>query len=286
MERRAILLLCVLGLSLPCFAQSDTGGQYIGVIKGDNVHVRCGPAITGAAYPCTKLSAPAQVTVAGKVGDWLKILPPPGAFSVIAKEYLTVDPDGAAGTVTQDKVRVYAAGDLRTSDFWTAQGSLKKGVRVRVTGEVGNFYKIASPRGAYYYVHSDFVSPLSGGASATPAGAGATPAETPPVTATTTHPARTATTAPARRAVPDTSDAMAKAVADFQAIEKDLLAEYKKPAAQRDYDTLLGKYKALGAKTPDLKKYTDARVAFLEEAVARRKSVEAVSGLVKSAEEE
>jgi uncharacterized protein YgiM (DUF1202 family) len=68
--------------------------SVIGEIAGTSVNVRSGPA--ESYYPTMQLSKGDKVTVVGHKFDWLKILPPEGSFSYIAKIY--VDRDGAAPT--------------------------------------------------------------------------------------------------------------------------------------------------------------------------------------------
>jgi uncharacterized protein YgiM (DUF1202 family) len=60
--------------------------QFTGEVNSNTVYVRSGPAEN--YYPTAKLDKGAQVTVVGIKGDWLKIVPPAGSFSVVAKAYV------------------------------------------------------------------------------------------------------------------------------------------------------------------------------------------------------
>ena len=64
----------------------------MGTVRGVNVNVRSGGSTSH--YACTRLSSPAKVKVVGELGGWVKILPPPGAFSVISRKYVRPDDAG------------------------------------------------------------------------------------------------------------------------------------------------------------------------------------------------
>src|SRR5438067_5123467 len=78
-------------------------------INSDNVYVRSGGSDN--YYPTMKLNKNAQVTVVGAKFDWLKIVPPQGSFSYIAKAFVDKQPDGT-GTVNRDDVNVRAGSEL------------------------------------------------------------------------------------------------------------------------------------------------------------------------------
>src|SRR4030095_11351154 len=60
--------------------------QFLGQITSNAVQIRSGP---GENYYATmKLDEGKQVTVVGIKYDWLKIVPPPGSFSVVAKAFI------------------------------------------------------------------------------------------------------------------------------------------------------------------------------------------------------
>ena len=131
---------------------------YVGEITGTNLNIRSGPGTN--FYSCGKISLPARVVVVGEKFSWSQMLPPPGSFSWIFKQYVQTDankPD--IGIVTADSVRVYAGADDRdamVSD--SVQTTLDKGQKVRLIGQpVGDYYKIAPPEGATLWTSSQYI---------------------------------------------------------------------------------------------------------------------------------
>lgn len=131
---------------------------YIGEITGSEINVRSGPGMN--FYSCGKISSPLRVIVAEQKFTWVRILPPPGSFSWIFKQYVQTDankPD--VGIVTGDNVRVYAGTeDLEPMRSDSIQITLTKGQKVRIIGKaVGDYYKIAPPEGASLWTSSQYV---------------------------------------------------------------------------------------------------------------------------------
>ncbi|MBM4102521.1 MAG: SH3 domain-containing protein [Planctomycetes bacterium] len=132
---------------------------YIAEIVGTEVYVRSGPGT--AYYHCGKLSAPQRVTVIGFTqNNWFQILPPPGSFSWISKNYVKLDPaNPKKGVVTGDAVRVWAGSDfvepMRSSSMQT---KLNKDAVVEIIGDPageGDYYKISPPADSYLWVSGD-----------------------------------------------------------------------------------------------------------------------------------
>jgi uncharacterized protein YgiM (DUF1202 family) len=131
---------------------------YIGEVTGSELNVRSGPGMN--FYSCGKISSPLRVIVAEQKFTWVRILPPPGSFSWIFKQYVQTDankPD--VGIVTGDNVRVYAgAEDLEPMRSDSIQITLTKGQKVRIIGQaVGDYYKIAPPEGASLWTSSQYI---------------------------------------------------------------------------------------------------------------------------------
>jgi len=127
------------------------------VLTGADVYIRS--RALPEAYTCGKISRSATVTVAGRDGDWLKIVPPEGVFSVIAKSYVRRDADNW-GTVTGDNVRVRAGSSPLLADtdaHYAEQGHLNTGHTVAIIGEGSDFYKIVPPGGAYVWISARYV---------------------------------------------------------------------------------------------------------------------------------
>jgi len=134
---------------------------YVAEITDDNVNIRSGPGTN--YYRCGKLNAGDRVEVVASKHSWSHIVPPAGSFSWISKQYVSVDPDNpSVGTVTGDAVRVYAGSDLlKPIHSTTVQLQFNKGDKVRLMGEeMGDYYKIAPPTGAYLWVLTQYTKPL------------------------------------------------------------------------------------------------------------------------------
>ncbi|HBG27162.1 MAG: hypothetical protein A2Y10_17085 [Planctomycetes bacterium GWF2_41_51] len=131
---------------------------YVGEITGTNLNLRSGPGMN--FYSCGKISMPTRVVVVGEKFSWSQILPPPGSFSWIFKQYVQVDNNKPeVGIVNAENVRVYAGADDRdamVSD--SVQITLDKGQKVRIVGQaVGDYYKIAPPEGATLWTSSQYL---------------------------------------------------------------------------------------------------------------------------------
>ena len=270
--RRLIMVVsalsCVGVLVGPLWGQTDPPGSqgeamYVAQVSGTDVYVRAGGST--AAYPCAKISHPETVTVVGEVNQWLKILPPPGVFSVIAKDYVSPDETGESGVVTGDNVRVRAGGVLRNSGFWIPQMQLNKGYKVQILGTVEKYYKIVPPEGAYFWISKLYVNrpgemtdrpkvvPIA------PETVKPTPEPTPPTPAKTTEP------------IQEADKKLQEAMKEFRSIEAELATEYKRPPARRDLKRFIEKYRAIEVGGDSvLQPYIDYRVWTLEAALKRR----------------
>ena len=281
MNAKAVVWLCAATVVLAAGTQLAQAAPYEGVLAGNDVYVRSGPGGQGA-YPCAKLSSPAKVIVVDKLDNWLKIKPPAGCFSVVSKQYVSVDPVTKVGTITGNNVWVRAAGVLRDTNFFTLQLRLNKSDRVKVFGQAGDYYKIASPDGAYFWISAKYIRPA--GAVSVTVGPTTRPVSvTPPTT-------RPVVIIPAPPVAPTTAPAAARrrtnlALTAFQAAEKLLAAECTKPMGERDFTKVLGLYQAIDVTGDNayVKPYVDARVAFIQAAIERRKDLADVKKLVADA---
>ncbi len=200
---------------------------YEGVVTGTNVYVRSGPSL--ADYPVAKISAPTRVTVTDRLSEeWLTIRPVAGCYAVIHAQYVQLDAGGKIGTILGDNVNLRAAGELRKKDFTVPVGRLNRGERVRIIGRVVaadgtvQWYVLKPPAGVRFYIAAQFVRPADG-QTAPPATAPAS--GTPPPTA------------PVREEL--------DALKQIRALEKQLVAETEQPVAQRNFDPLLKRAKAI-----------------------------------------
>jgi uncharacterized protein YgiM (DUF1202 family) len=132
--------------------------RFTGEVNTHAVHVRSGPAEN--YYPTAKLDKGARLTVVGIKGEWLKIVPPTGSFSVVAKAFVKLK-EGAqnVGVVDVETLNVRAGSSVSPLKV-TVQCKLKRGAEVEILGEQDEYYKITPPEDAYLYVRQDLVSPV------------------------------------------------------------------------------------------------------------------------------
>lgn len=129
-----------------------------GVINGSAVYVHSGAGQN--YYAVTKLDKGAKVTVVGIKFDWLKILPPEGAFSYVAKAFVERVGDGSVGRVSRPDLNVRAGSTLNDMKA-IVQTKLDQGAEVQIIGEKDEYFMIKPPAGAYCYVNKQFVDYLN-----------------------------------------------------------------------------------------------------------------------------
>lgn len=131
---------------------------YVGEIIGSEINIRSGPGMN--YYSCGKISAPMRVVVVGQKYSWSKILPPPGSFSWIFKQYVQTGPNTAGtGTVNADNVSVYAGSDeMEPMRSDSVQIVLARGQKIRIIGQViGDYYKIIPPEGSTLWTTGQYI---------------------------------------------------------------------------------------------------------------------------------
>ncbi|MFW6154610.1 MAG: hypothetical protein ACOC95_05280 [Planctomycetota bacterium] len=258
-------------------ATAQSADSYTGRITRDNVYIRSGGSQN--YYPVMKLSAPAPVEVVGRAGDWLKIAPPAGAFSLVAKRY--VDAEGQIGTVTGDRVTVRTGSLEQPSMMTTVQGYLSSGGTVRIVGQTEEYYKIAPPAGTVLYVYAAYVERVDEDEpdAAAPATAEAVATTQPAAPAT-----QPAATRPAEPVEPTAEQKRRARIEAFKILEEALIAEWDKPLEERDLEGFLERYRALDvpADSP-LARQVDYRLRFLEQAIQRRRGAREVEAMGESA---
>jgi len=260
------LLVTLASAQTPATAPATAPAGYTGRVTGENVYVRSGPRLN--FYPVLKLSAPAEVRVLGTDGEWLKIAPPAGAFSLISKEYVRAE--GDVGTVTGDRVRVRAGSMEQPAMFTQVQGYLNANDTVTIIGATEEYYKIAPPEGAALYVNAKYVKRVM---TTTSTALAATRPATQPATRPATQPA-----------APTPEQIMAKVVEAFKVAEAALMAEYAKPAAQRDLPGLVKMYEAIEAPADSpLMARAKYRVRYLQLAIRKLKGKAQVQALATEA---
>ncbi len=299
MIRGAVVLtwtLTIVIAALGVVAMGDEGAAqqypYIGVVTGTNVYVRSGPGVADGRndyYQCAKLSRPAKVTVVGRINNWLKILAPQGCYSVIFAKYVDPDETSKSGVVTGDNVRIRAGGTEHEINFWQPHGKLNKGDTVkiieRVTDRWGDWYKIASPHSAYFWIYAKYVAPLS-----KPPQDATTPPPPEPSTAPKAPPV-IPSAAPKKAPPPEVEPAppvvqdAAALLTKIKQIEKQLMAEYDKPLPQRNFKDLLSEYRRIKVADDSFAKpWLESRIEFLQNAIRKRQELASARSIIEQTE--
>ena len=256
--RNTILTLMV---ALAASAGAQTVGSAVdplefpveGVLTGAGVYIRS--QALPEAYTCGKISRPVTVTVAGRDGDWLKIVPPEGVFSVIDKSYVRRDAE-SWGTVTGEKVRIRAGSSPLLADanaHHVVQGYLNTGHTVEIIGEGGDFYKIVPPGGAYVWISARYVR-LPGQEAVEPPPSGDAVVDM--------------AEGDALDAGEPADAAMAEAGRQFLAADDMLIAESQKPKLEQNLRGVLAAYHAIDVPAGSVMRgAVDRRIAYVESAI-------------------
>jgi len=168
-------------------APQDAAGSYVADVTGNDVHIRSGNGTD--FYHCGKLYKGDRVQVVKTQQGWSCIAPPPGCFSWIAMQYVSINMENPTmGIVTGNNVGVYAGSDyVEPMHSTSKQVVLNRGQNVRLLSEEKDeYYKIAPPEGAFLWVSSQFLQPARSPAGAVPveiAAAAEAAAQTPPTEA-------------------------------------------------------------------------------------------------------
>jgi uncharacterized protein YgiM (DUF1202 family) len=201
-------------------AAVETGGPFVADVVGNDVYVRSGPGTN--FYHCGKLYKGDRVQVVKSQQGWSCIVPPPGCFSWVAMQYVSINMENSTqGIVTGDKVGVYAGSDYVEPIHSTSkQVVLNRGQNVKLLSEEkDDYYKIAPPEGAYLWVSTQFLQSVR------------SPMETVPVEiagAAPNAPDQTPPTAEEQKSESDLLDV-------YYAISKQVKEERNKPMGQQDY---------------------------------------------------
>lgn len=241
-----LLLVAVLGAPWVVLAQSDvnlpvdpvagpsqTGaaggspGSYVAEITGNDVFIRSGPGTN--FYHCGKLYQGDRVQVVKAQQGWSCIVPPPGCFSWIPMQYVSINLDNPTmGIVTGNDVKVYAGSDyVEPMHSTSKQIALNRRDDVKLLSEEkDDYYKIAPPQGAYLWVSSQFMQPVQ------------SPVRVRPVKVGPTTPVAVAAPKPPVGTESDLLDT-------YYALSKLVKAEGQKPIAERDYTEVKKKLQEL-----------------------------------------
>ena len=235
-----VILICLVSVGFAQEAATTPSGPdeaetpafpYMAEITGDNLYVRSGPGTN--FYDCSKLNKGDKVKVIGKQFSWGRIVPPAGSFSWISMQYVSIDTDNPTlGTVTGDRVRVYAGSDTQRPLYSTTlQGKLDKGDKVKLLGEqLDDYYKIAPPSFAYLWVSINFTKPIP------PVEVVAPTVETPAVKTPAVEPTAEPNETP-EEVVPEPVPTVTM-LEKYNALRDQVEAERAKPREQQNYTNM------------------------------------------------
>lgn len=300
MLTRMVFLAALAAFCLPLSAQTSkpattapapeaaaAADELVGTVTATDVNVRSDANLTGS-YVCTKIHKPAKITVVETSGEWLKILPTTGCYSVVAKEFVVADASGKTGTINANNVWARAGGDLCSwtdvRKFWTVHRQLNTGDKVEILGAAGDYYKITPPEGSHYWVNARFVdmggkTPVKATADDNKTSVHVEHGET--VTAHETSEVKPTHSTATQPAI-DNSTARGQ----FRLLEKEMQAEYAKPADQQDIKGLIAKYEAINVGDDAyLKKLIDNRVKYFQAQLAMSDEAKNQERLVRESKE-
>jgi len=245
--RRTLVLLLVVLLGLPgaVLAQTDANvpaqpatepagldavaspDLHVAEITGNDVYIRSGPGTN--FYHCGKLYQGDRVQVVKTQQGWSCIVPPPGCFSWIPMQYVSINLNNPTmGIVTGDDVQVYAGSDyVEPMHSTSKQVALYRRNNVKLLSEEkDDYYKIAPPQGAYLWVHNQYVQPVQA------------PVRTRPVEVEPTPPTPTPEPQPEAPGELELLDT-------YYALTKLVKAEQAKSVEERDYGEMKKKLQEL-----------------------------------------
>jgi len=198
---------------------------YVAEVTGNDVFIRSGPGTN--KYQCGKLYRGDRVQVVKIEQGWACIVPPPGCFSWIPMQYVSINLDNPTmGIVTGDNVRIYAGSDyVEPMHSTSEQVRLNRRDNVKLLGEEkDDYYKIAPPDGAYLWVISDYIRPVEPGRD----------------------PGAPTELTPGRSSRPPVAPGTESELLDaYYALDKLVKAEREKPMAEQDYAQIKEKLQTL-----------------------------------------
>ena len=277
----ALSFVAFAGLVLPVRAQdaavpevANARKSFVGRITADAVNVRSGPGDN--YYATLKLDKGAEITVVGIKFDWLKIIPPEGSFSYVAKAF--VEKSGNIGTVAREDVNVRTGSTLNQMKI-SLQMKLDKGQQVQIVDEKDEYYVIKPPSGAYVYVNKQFVEPVrpvntqiadatptAPKRIETPVAAPQQPVDSTPPTQDSALRTQDSALPPDQLAAADQPAATQPSAGGFEQLEAEFADASSKPIEQQPIKDLLARYNKFVAETAlpeSLKRVADIRIRTL-----------------------
>jgi hypothetical protein len=204
---------------------NQPGFPYSAEVVGNAVFTRAGAGIN--SYRCGQLNSPDKVVVVEEdPSGWAKVVPPAGSFSWICKQNVTITPAAPdTASVTIQPTRIWA-GSMYYDPMYSNELQIKLNIgdKVKLLGEeVGDYYKIVPPAGAYLWVSTQYIKKV---------GAATTVAGTVPGTAVT-----------------EGNPKEKEKLAEYRKLAAKLDAERSKPIAQQNYAEFKTAFEAMSKDT-------------------------------------
>lgn len=236
-------------------------------VNANDVYVRSGDSTNH--YTVCKLAAGDRVEVVSQRGEWVEILPPAAAFSLISGDYVDTS-DDKTGVVSGNNVRVRAGSVLNDSKY-TVQTMLGRGSTVTILGRnADGFLRIKPPATATLWIHSDFLAEAPGAVAPTAvstSAAGSGPLDEDPAKIDRKSPSLASPVD-----VTTTANSVAADLAvsiwrrELEELDSAGSAEMEKDPGDRDFAPLLARYKAVMEQEDDeyARRYAEIRHAQIE----------------------
>jgi len=136
-------------------------------VSGDRVNLRSRPDVNST--PVAQLDRDSYLRAVGLDGDWYRVEPPDGVFSLVAAEFVTRE-SATRGLVKLDtgtlRVRVGSRTLSRDPYSLDVQLTLENGAPVEIIGEQDGWYRIKPPGGVFYYLSREYVERVPDDAAA------------------------------------------------------------------------------------------------------------------------
>lgn len=146
MGPRSLIVALVSTFSILLAPAAMAGPNAEGTVTGDRVHLRAGPSTNDASVGFA--SKGDRLTILSTKAGWYQVRCPGNASVYIHSKYVS-----ESGTVTGSTVNLRATPNTDHSPI----GKTRKGDRVQVIGNTGEWVKIKAPTTTAVWIHSDYV---------------------------------------------------------------------------------------------------------------------------------
>lgn len=131
-------------------------------VTGDQVHLRSRADLN--SLPVARLRRDTVLRTLGRDGDWYRVEPPAGVFSLVSSEFITREgPDIGVVNTSSGSLRVRMGSTVFDVDplLTEVQKLLEPGTRIRILGDHSpGWLRIAPPDGVYFYIASNYAEPI------------------------------------------------------------------------------------------------------------------------------